>query len=599
MSEKRITRRQFIQTSTVAAGAALLAACGPKATEAPVEPTTPPQPTPVLDLTATTAPVEGVPNGIVDWSFYPDTDPRHWVTYQPVELAKKYDNLKISQNMVHWGSAYKEGETAADNVSSRFMKEFMGLEFEIKWEDATGDGTKWATAMASSDLPELMNELPGRYYTDLMDADMLMDVRDIFEKTASPLYKQLVGYPDYASWQFLKKGGGYYGIAGSWGPGFNVYDVLWVRQDWLDKVGMKFPTTLDEVAAVAKAFLDAGLAQVGISTGTNLTQWGGSSAYFAALGRVPYQWKKDANNKFYYTSTDPTVKEGMALLAKWYKDGLLEADFVKRAGMDAMAALNENCVSGKAGITTCPSWGALYLQGMKQSQPEVQWAWGDPPAGPSGKKGCATFTNAGQINCFLKGTDPLKVEAVINQVNFIMDIADKSRTGGAYQALLNWAGYDYIVDPDGSLKPGGFPTQYIGAGGLNATFQPEGLLALQAQRKLALLNADPKGENMNPVEKLLCLDALGVAALQIPATVRSAQDEPKNGERGEFIWATTSSINETVAILGPKEQEIFLNIITNKLPVDAWDTWVADWKSQGGDQVTEEYNTLYEKYTKG
>ena len=64
-----------------------------------------------------------------------------------------------------------------------------------------------------------MNELPGRYYTDLMDADMLMDVKDIFEKTASPLYKKLVGYPDMASWQYLKKGGGYYGIAGSWGAG--------------------------------------------------------------------------------------------------------------------------------------------------------------------------------------------------------------------------------------------------------------------------------------------------------------------------------------------------------------------------------------------
>ena len=268
---------------------------------------------------------------------------------------------------------------------------------------------------------------------------------------------------------------------------------------------------------------------------------------------MPYQWKKGPDGKLAYTSTDPSVKEGLTLLAQWYKDGLLEADFVKRAGMDAMAALNENCVSGKAGITTCPSWGALYLQGMKQSQPEVQWAWGDPPTGPGGKKGSATFTNAGQINAFLKGTDPLKVEAVINQVNFILAVADASRTAGAYQALLNWEGYDYIVGDNDVLKTGGFPTLYIGGGGLNATFQPEGLLGMQAQRKLDLLTADPTGANMNPLEKLNCLDAFGIAALTIPAQVRSAEDEPKYGERGEFIWATPASINETMAILGPKE----------------------------------------------
>jgi hypothetical protein len=53
-----------------------------------------------------------------------------------------------------------------------------------------------------------------------------------------------------------------------------------------------------------------------------------------------------------------------------------------------------------------------------------------------------------------------------------------------------------------------------------------------------------------------------------------------------------------MAILTPKEQETFLNIITNKAAVDSWDTWVKDWKSQGGDKVTEEYNKLYEQYTK-
>jgi putative aldouronate transport system substrate-binding protein len=87
-------------------------------------------------------------------------------------------------------------------------------------------------------------------------------------------------------------------------------------------------------------------------------------------------------------------------------------------------------------------------------------------------------------------------------------------------------------------------------------------------------------------------------ALQVPASVHAAEEEPKYGERSEFTWALPASINEKMATLNPQEQETFLNIITNKAPVSAWDTWVADWKKNGGDAVTAEYNKLYEEDTK-
>ena len=37
---------------------------------------------------------------------------------------------------------------------------------------------------------------------------------------------------------------------------YNCTTVLWVRQDWLDALDLQAPTTIDELEAVAQAFVD-------------------------------------------------------------------------------------------------------------------------------------------------------------------------------------------------------------------------------------------------------------------------------------------------------------------------------------------------------
>lgn len=40
------------------------------------------------------------------------------------------------------------------------------------------------------------------------------------------------------------------------------------------------------------------------------------------------------------------------------------------------------------------------------------------------------------------------------------------------------------------------------------------------------------------------------------------------------------------------ESETFLNIIVGDTPVSSFDTFVAEWKRQGGDQITQEVNVI-------
>ena len=127
MTDKRMTRRLFLQASTAAASAALLAACAPAATQAPAASTTAPVATlPPAQATNTAAPAvaaTATPEAAatsagpvtINWDVYPKTDPRHWAVPIAVDVPKKYENLKISefmrltaeQHVVDAGSAYR------------------------------------------------------------------------------------------------------------------------------------------------------------------------------------------------------------------------------------------------------------------------------------------------------------------------------------------------------------------------------------------------------------------------------------------------------------------------------------------------------------
>ncbi|GIQ63131.1 hypothetical protein PACILC2_16990 [Paenibacillus cisolokensis] len=48
-------------------------------------------------------------------------------------------------------------------------------------------------------------------------------------------------------------------------------------------------------------------------------------------------------------------------------------------------------------------------------------------------------------------------------------------------------------------------------------------------------------------------------------------------------------------LLRQSEFETFNKIIYGKLPVDEFDNFVAKWKANGGDQVTEEVNEWYQE----
>ncbi|MCF2720447.1 hypothetical protein LWE69_26200 [Paenibacillus sp. UKAQ_18] len=65
-------------------------------------------------------------------------------------------------------------------------------------------------------------------------------------------------------------------------------------------------------------------------------------------------------------------------------------------------------------------------------------------------------------------------------------------------------------------------------------------------------------------------------------------------QENKFVWmtpafsGTTPSMKQTWANLTKMEQESFIKIVTGAESLDYFDTFVSNWKKQGGDQVIQE-----------
>lgn len=126
---------------------------------------------------------------------------------------------------------------------------------------------------------------------------------------------------------------------------------FWMRADWLDELGLKEPTTLDELYNVMVAFKKKA-GDGGTAMQVNLT---GPVAYetfapiFAAFGTsYRLEYLKVDSDKVSVPAVSENTLEALKYINKLYREGLINSDFASLK--DAVDARNKYLLSGKAGM---------------------------------------------------------------------------------------------------------------------------------------------------------------------------------------------------------------------------------------------------------
>ena len=218
---------------------------------------------------------------------------------------------------------------------------------------------------------------------------------------------------------------------------------LMIRQDWLDKLNLNMPTTLDELVVVLRAFKEK-------DPGGN----GDQNVPMTIHGAEPFignidgafglanAWN-DVNGKLVPRVLDPNYKAYVSFVNGLFAEGLLDKEFAVNTDVTA----KEKFSSGKAGVY--PMYWAdvpTVTDALLKNQPEAKWAYVPPLKGKDGKQGLAATSGFDRLTYIPKSAkhpeDAIKwMNAKLDKDLFkLMTIGEEGKhhtfEDGAYTPIL-------------------------------------------------------------------------------------------------------------------------------------------------------------------
>lgn len=167
---------------------------------------------------------------------------------------KRFDGLEFTRIVNTSGFDLPEGMTIDDNDRVWMFTLITGLQPKTLWS-AAGDAfnQKKSAAITSGEIPDLMQVDMNQYYA-LVKAGLLADLTDELTEGPHPSLQALYAMGDNRALDTLRINGRIYGIP-EVSMNFDGSPIVWIRQDWMDKLGLEAPKTYADLEEIALAFM--------------------------------------------------------------------------------------------------------------------------------------------------------------------------------------------------------------------------------------------------------------------------------------------------------------------------------------------------------
>ncbi|WP_442956189.1 extracellular solute-binding protein [Paenibacillus sp. USHLN196] len=486
------------------------------------------------------------------------------------------------------------GDTPENNQYSRYVKDNLNIDTKVTWQAATGTNyeQKVNLAISSNDLPDAL-VVKDTQLRAMVKAGQLEDLTDAFNRYASPAMKSYMEKTNGVSAEAVTFDGKMYAI-----PSIQVHSdgvhQMWIRKDWLDKLGLEPPKTMEDLENVAKAFVEqdpdgngqndtigiagqqnGGRLYANFLESTNNTY--GLDPIFGAYQAYPGYWLKDDSGSPVYGSILPETKEALAKLRDMYANGLID----KELGIRKSAS--EPVVNGNAGIFFAPWWmGYGPLPDAIKNNPEANWQAYLLPLDADRQFNAHMGAPSTVFVVVRKGYE--HPEAVIKMLNLL--IRDESKFDisvpvGHYPLRVPMS---YMDESEYSAKA----LQEVLAGSKKPEdFTDPGYKLLAADiQNVKKVKKEPY-DNMD-IQYWDPQADLGVWSRIYSLLVGSSSLQQDYNKVYSLLYSQTRTMESRWSNLKKLEDETFLKIIMGAAPLDTFDTFVSDWKKQGGDRITEE-----------
>lgn len=473
--------------------------------------------------------------------------------------ADPYDSLpkSVSISTFDRGAVSSDQGTYENNQWVKWINENSGINVKIVPVPRNQAQDKLNVLIASNQAPDLIWEYDRSYIGKLVEQGAIQPIDEYIEKYSTSYKKYLNENPDLKP--YLTFNGEMYAVATK--RSTIVNHGMWIRQDWLDNLGLKTPATIEEFIEVAKAFKDGDPDGNGKADTTALvgsTTFDVYSAMFAAFNN---QWYLEDGKMVYGAITD-RFGDTMALEKQMYELGLVDKEYMTDKNFQRAIQL---WTTGKAGIFA-GNWGGTtmenYSRDMIANVPDARPVPLEPMTTKYGKFGLYQEAPPNIFVAFNK--DMKNPKAAVEYLDWLID--------GGWKPLAYGEEGVHYKDVNGVA-------QTIDADKFNKEVSYAGEYAVLRQ---SVLKPDELLVRAAPDELSQRLAGLSKQGMELALKNTFRRDVPYQPNFPEF--------NEIQTSLKPFIEELRAKVTMQGAQYTAeWglEEIRKEWKRLGGDQVTE------------
>lgn len=441
------------------------------------------------------------------------------------------------------------------------LRELSGTNVQLELIPHAEFNQKLTLLLAGGELPDLL-QINGINTTEIAPAiknGVFYELNDLLKEHAPDLLNNI---PQEA-WDssLISEHGKIYAIPGE---SYVRNTVVYVRKDWLDKLNLQVPSTVDEYVDMLKAFKEKdpnGNGKPDEIPFSGRQNFAFAEAFFGAYDVVPDGWKFE-HNELIPNLIRPEMKTALELHRKLYQEQLMDNEIFVQQGKDWDAKIKG---AARVGMWIHdPSYPDKWQSEVRATEPSAEIINIPSPIGPDGKGGTNRGSSVGNVWVIPKSNK--NPEAALKFLNWYYSeeaqrFLDYGLENEDYTAEGEKITYNYATTVD-EINKENMHLMFMRLVGPSYLANEEFMKGRKDSE--LILNALNVANNEGRTN-----DALGMPIMP------TLQAKPELGKNG--LW-----------------MEMAAKIITGNEPIDSFDSFVADWKKRGGNQVIKEATEWYQ-----
>lgn len=443
-----------------------------------------------------------------------------------------------------------------------------GIDYKISMTSGEEYKTKLNLMVSSGEMPDYFS-VDTTQLAQYVGQGLLKPLDDLLAKAP-----HLMKFIPKERWEGVKFDGKIYAIPQGVRPEtFNSPNTtgLLVRQDWLNNLGLKQPTTLNELHDVLKAFTQNDPDKNGQNDTYGLggnkitifnTVFGAFGISLNSYGTTGSIFWTEKDGKIVKSFVTPEAKQALAVLQQWYKEGLIDPEFpVMEVKQGDARVINSKVGTFEGDAFGVNANGGGYYTSLLKVVPTAELTMLGRIKGPDGKLGWP------EVNPYSGGA--------------LRAVSAKAKDPERLIQMLDWSVSD---DPNG-----GVDLLTYGEENVDYTYD-------KSQNKInqtsSYSDLNKKGFS-NPVRFVQVTDRRWTND-----QVRIALDIASKNIIKNQLWKTVPAELDYPDLEKKLWTEYFVKIVTGAWPVDKFDEFVQKYYQQGGQKIEQQANEEWKKNKK-